>query len=244
MPDIRYQEFYDEFENTKYPFDDTATLKDMDGALTIPVTLFLDASLYLPGTVGNIYISQIEITKSGTTITVAEEGSSITAQAIVEPGSQEDILYIKNDKGCVVGCLCSEYSRLSFFNAYTNGTYNFLPNATRFSSRCVFQDCKRGVSSIGGNGTTMHGKVWLIGGDGVYLRATGNEIRIDIAGDVLNAFAECDSLTGYTTDNYLRTINHQPPDMYGNIGIAQLFTGIPSAFRINSQQTGTTFKQL
>lgn len=244
MPDIRYQEFYDEFENTKYPFDDTATLKDMDGILTIPVTLFLDASLYIPGTSGNIYISRIEITNSGTTITVAEEGSSITAQTKVEPGNQEDILYIKNDKGCIVGCLCSEASRLSFFNAYTNGTYNFLPGATRFASRCVFQDCKRGVSSIGAANTTMHGTVWLIGGDGVYLRAFGNEIRIDIAGDVLNTFAECDPLTGYNTDNYLRTINYKLPDMYGNIGIAQLFTGVPSAFRITSQQTGTTFKQL
>lgn len=244
MPDIRYQEFYDEFENTKYPFDDTATLKDMEGNLTLPITLFLDASLYLPGTQGNIYISSIDITKTGTTITVAEEGSNITAEAHIEPGSQKDILYLKNDKNCVVGCLCSEYSRLSFFNAYTNGTYQFLPNATRFSSRCVFQDCNRGVSSISGNGAILHGKIWLIGGDGVYIRANGNEIRIDIAGDVLNHFADCDPLTGYTTENYLRTINHQRPDMYGNIGLAQLFTDTPSAFRIVSQQSGTTIKQL
>lgn len=245
MPDINYQDFEPQFENTKYPFSDTATLTDIEGTFTIPESLLIDASLYLPGASKDLYISEIDIGLEFTRITISEENGSLTAQAVITSDLDTDVIPVTDGRGCMVGCLVSDSSRLSFLRSKDTGTYTFSPNGTRFAARCVFPDSGAGVSGIQSGDSVLFGDVWLIGGDGVYLTVEDNTIRVDIAGDPLYSLACCDtSSSEYKTPNYLRTINGLKPDMYGNFIIQPLFDSRNKAFRIVTTNMGTTFKEI
>lgn len=242
MPDILRQEFIEKFENTTYPFIDSATLKDINDTFSIPKALFVDASLYPPGVKNNLYISRIVIAIDSAEIVIGEENSTNTFTGTVS--TTEDNVWITDSYNRIVGILCADKSRLSYLFACKSGTYIFTPKATTFSSRCVFQDPGRGVSSIGSGSNDLNGYVWLIGGDGVFLRNDNNKIRIDIAGEVLHKLSSCDTLHNYETKNYLRTINNTPPDIYGDIAIGQRHQDFNTALRVVQSDSETIIKTI
>lgn len=242
MPDILRQEFVEKYENTTYPFVDSATLTDIKGEFSIPKALFVDASLYPPGTKDNLYISRIIIGVNSAEIIIGEENSTKTFSGIVS--TSQDNVWIEDEYKRLVGLLCADKSRLSYLFACKTGTYIFIPKATTFSARCVFQDSGRGVSSIGSGTSDLNGYVWLIGGDGVFLRNDNNTIRIDMAGEVLHKLSSCDTLTSYETKNYLRTINNAPADIYGDIAIGQKHQDFVTALRVVQSGSETVIKTI
>ena len=231
MPEVVFPEFRDQVKETTYPFVDTATLTDEDGKLTLPRNLFIDASIYIPNTVGVVYLSSLEVAANKVLLTISIIGSQKTvtgtiADVINYAGTDYSIsLY---ETGYKVGMLLINGNKLGYFKGLDKGVYRFRYTATAFVPSCIVPIKTTGVTSLAVNSrsaeNTLYGDVWVIGHDGVTLRTQPgiqNSMRIDVVGDplfkqVINEDVE------YRIDKPVRTINDIPPDEFGNFNITRL----------------------
>lgn len=240
MPRVIYQEYRDQFENSKYPFMDTANLKDSSGELIIPDNVFLDAGFCFPS--GFPYLSKIVINASSAVFTVESDGDEATCE--VSLSDLPDVLHFKTSSKKALGCLVSEAARLSWFASLPTGEYTFYPENTSFATRCNIPSRVLGVSTISADNSSLSGDVWLVGADGVFLRKEGNAVRIDILGEVLYNRAKCNDPRAYKTPNYLRSINGVEPDAYGNIFIGLEEDKEASRVRLTTTSGGITIERI
>lgn len=241
MPRIIYQEFRDEFENTKYPFMDNATLTDSSQAITLPNSIFLDAGFCFPE--GFPYLSRIEVGSSKVILTVTS--GSVDAMCEVSLDAIPDVLYFKNDQSKTFGCIVSEKSRLNWLAVLETGTYEFYPEATSFAIRCNLQSQVLGVSTIGAGDKAYSGDVWLVGMNGIYLkREDSTTISINALGEVLYKRKNCVDSNAFKTPRYLKTVNGIASDIYGNLFISLAPGDKATRVRLNSTPDGIEVKRI
>ena len=72
---ILHPQWRDELEFVKYPFSDSATLRNADG-LFLPETLFLDAIFYPIGGGARLRISQVTIDYQQVTLAIGDESNA------------------------------------------------------------------------------------------------------------------------------------------------------------------------
>ena len=245
MPQVVFPEFRDATADTKYPFIDSATLTDIDNTLTIPQDIFIDANLYIPGTIGMVYISEIEVGDDATTIRIQDSENTISCIGtirIIEKASADDYvipLYIDAYK---VGALVVAGNKISYFKSLPKAKYLFYEEATAFVPSCVTMLPTQGITSIAVNkreeANTVYGDIWLIGWRGVQLRTqenVENSIRIDIMGDPLFIQAAFPT-TPYEMPMPILTINGLKADAYGNFNITT--TAAEDSLRISTSEKG------
>lgn len=267
MPQIVYPEFRDATSSTKYPFIDSASLTS-NGAndtpkITLPNDLFIDLSMFIPGTNNlGVILSDIDVTKNKVTITFGfSSGYSAGSQTyckgaidILQDITDSDItipLYnTKLEAGVAtrdvtkrVGTVVMNKLKLAYFKGLPIGHYIFNPDtSTRLVPSCIIAVPNLGVTSISVNErtteNTVSGKVWLVGHNGVFLRTTDNNtIRIDVVGDNLYKKAAL----GVETYDYakpIRFINGVPADTFG--GFRLTTTAKEDALRIHTNYDGIT----
>ncbi|MDO4568790.1 MAG: hypothetical protein Q4D38_00220 [Planctomycetia bacterium] len=231
MPRIIYQEFRDQFENTKYPFEDTATLSG--DSITLPETLFLDGTFYMT----EPYLSEIQVSDTQIRLTVTDD--DLHATSLLE---DSDMLYFYTDTKKLAGCLVSDKNRLSWLRSLPIGTYTFYRDATSFAVRCRMPVNTMGVASIGVRDNSLTGDVWLVGADGVFLRYVDDKVRFDVLGEVLYKRKAC--TTAIQTPRYVQTINGMPPDIYGGFRITSTITGNRPSLRTSTDGKAIEIKRL
>lgn len=217
-----FPEFRDQYEPTRYPFMDTATLVSSSGEQTIDPDLFLDASLYPLGATGGIYISSINvITPRSTTITVSDSTRQPKASINFDPLFAPDVLRLFDVWGRPAGVLVSDSVRLSRISSWSPDDHLFAAAATQFVPSCVIPTPEVGVRGL----LTEHDELFtrdalIIGDNGVVVTQEDEEIiRVDIVGDVLFLRQDCTKVERFSTPNFIRTINGCPPDANGNYNI-------------------------
>lgn len=235
-----FPEYRDQYECTKYPFEDTATLRDSEGVMTIPNNIFLDAGFCFPSDFP--YLSQVQIGSSDILLKVTAGDEVAECKILLD--EMPDVLYFKNKKNQTVGCIVSEKARLSWFVTQPVGTYIFYESATSFAVRCNTPVANEGLLSVSTLNDTFTDKVLLVGGPGVFLEYVDgtNAIRVHILGEVLYKRAQCSG--SFTTPNCLRTINGMESDQYGNIMIGMTDPGDVSQIRLNTTADGITIKKI
>lgn len=241
MPLITTQEYRDQYENTKYPFADNATLTDTENKLTIPNSIFLDASLFIPGAIAPLYLSKVIIRNRQVVITVSDSSKHKTASGMIDTGS--DTITLTDSKHRTVGLLISDSQRLGFFNSVPDGTYSFSAKATWFSPRCVVTLPSVGVTTVGCEGNNIYGDIRFIGRNGIILTADtdNNTIRFDIVGEPLFKRLKYTNPSDFNTPNYVLTVNGVEPDEYGNINITSFANAdTEDIIRINTTPDGIT----
>ena len=219
MPERRlFVEFRDEFEFTKYPFMDNATLTENQGTQQIDKDLFLDASLYPIGNTGLVYISNINVQPRDVTITVSDSGRRELASVEFDPLFAPDILRLTDAYGRPAGILVSNSVTLSRFSTWAIGDHPFLAADTTFVPSCVIPSPEVGVRGvITEDGEAFFGDFILVGGNGVVFREEDdNVIRVDIVGDPLYRRRLCTDAELFETPRFIKTINNCPPDEFGN----------------------------
>lgn len=221
MPNrIIFPEFRDEFEFTKYPFTDTATLVASDTGQALERDTFLDASLYVIGAANQVRIARIEVETREVTIWISDRRNQDLASAVFDPLNGPEEVEVTDLFGRPAGVLVSDAIRLARFSAWQNGTHTFPLQAAEFVSACVIPTPETGVRGlVTADGEVLAGDVWLVGENGVVVREDpDNEctIRIDIVGDPLFVRQLCVPIDLFNTPNFLRTINDCPPDKYGD----------------------------
>lgn len=241
MPRVIYQEYRDEFENTRYPFMDNATLTDSRQTITIPNELFLDAGFCFPD--GFPYLSLIDVQPSQIILTVTS--GTVEASCTIPTDDIPDVLYFRNAQQKNFGCIVSEKNRLSWLATLDTGTYEFYPEATSFAIRCNLQSQVLGVSSIGTGDKALSGDVWLVGMDGVYLKKVDEHtISINALGEVLYKRKACNDSEKFITPRYLKTINGMGPDVYGNIFISLAPGNKATRVRLETTANGIEVKRI
>lgn len=220
MADHRFQEFYDEYAATKYPFLDSCQLR-ADTGQVLDTDLFLDALLYPVGNALTLHIATIVVQSRLVVLTIADSKKAVVATASFDPFGNAADLAVVDTYGRPAGVIVSDASRLSRFSSWVEGTHTFTPNAAIFVPSCVVPVPAAGVRGIGtAQADVITDSVVLVGGAGVVLRAVGETgIRIDIVGDPLYRRRLCEVASAFTTPLFVQSINGCPPDQNGNISI-------------------------
>ncbi len=221
MPDVLFPEFRDQYETTRYPFMDTATLLS-SGGQAIDTDLFLDASLYPIGSIGGfIYVSLITIQPRAIGITIADRTRQAKATVTFDPLAAPDILRFTDSWGRPAGILVTEAARLTRFTSWAAGDHVFLPAATQFVPSCVIPTPEAGVRGLlTAADELLTGDVVIVGENGVVVREeTPSVIRIDVVGDPLFRRRLCDPLDLFKPPGFVKTINGCPPDANGNFNL-------------------------
>lgn len=221
MPDrILFPEFLNQFEPTKYPFVDVATLTSTEGQV-IDHDLFLDASLYPIGALGYLYISEIEVQARNVKITVADQTRTIRATANFDPLFAPSLVIFKDSYARPAGILVSDTLKLSRFTSWQITTHSFTAAATTLVPSCVIPTPAVGVRGIlTERGDVFTGDFIIVGDNGVVVREeTEGQIRIDIVGNPLFRRKLCIPAELFTTPRFVKTINGCGPDKYGNYNI-------------------------
>lgn len=220
MPEQRFQEFYDEYAATRYPFLDTCPML-ADTGQALDTDLFLDASLYPVGNTLALHIATITVQSRLVVISIADSKKVVVATTSFDPFGGVAELAVVDIYGRPAGVIVSDAARLSRFSSWVEGTHTFTVTSAVFVPSCVIPTPATGVRGIGtSQGDVLTDAVVLVGGPGVVLRAVANTgIRIDIIGDPLYRRRLCEVASAFQTPLFVQTINNCPPDQHGNISI-------------------------
>lgn len=218
---IIFPDFREEQADSRYPFADTATLRDRTGRLEIPRDAFIDAVVYTIGRKAKAYVSKITVDNNLITLTVANTANTITATAKYNPLSPPMTGHIAllDEYERPAGLLILTQNALALFGGWDVGEHVFNVTATEFVSTVVIpaqEDCVRAITNNADKFYT--GDVWLIGGNGVVVRAVeADVVRVDIMGEPLFKRILCGTEEApFEPENTLRTINGCGPDEFGN----------------------------
>jgi hypothetical protein len=222
MPErILFPEFRNEYETTRYPFLDTATLLSTTKQ-SLDADLFLDASLYPIGSVGGyLYVSKINVRPRLSRISIADRTRKEKAFVEFDPLIAPDVLRIRDEWGRPAGILVSDSLRLSRFTSWAEGDHLFAPDATQFVPSCVVPTPEIGVRGVlTEKGELFTGDLMIVGQNGVVVRqAEDGVIRVDIVGDPLFRRKLCFPFNLFKSPGFVKTINGCPPDKFGNFNI-------------------------
>ena len=218
---VIFPAFRDQFEATRYPFADTATLASTAGR-TLDPDLFLDAALQPLGASGTVFLAGIEIDPTAITLALGDNLTKTLATSRFNPLDPPDVLAFDDQYSRPAGILVSESSRLARLKIWPTGVYVFTRAATEFAAACVFPLPGEGLRGLlTDRRRILMGDVWLVGENGVVLRQDADGvIRVDIVGDPLFARRLCSDTDVFTTPEFLRTINECGGDQYGNYQLA------------------------
>lgn len=225
MPERRlFPEFRDQYEPTRYPFADSATLAPTSSDMQeIDPDMFVDGSLYPIGATGFLYINQISVQTRAVTITIADQLSTTRASVVFDPLFAPGLLRLSDEFGRPAGVLVSDSLRLARFGAWPIGNHNYRPAATTFAESTVIPTPEVGVRGIlTERGELFTKDILIVGDNGIVVRQEENApevIRVDIVGDPLYLRKLCLPTDLFATPNFIKTINGCPPDAQGNFNI-------------------------
>ena len=222
MPErVIFPEFRDQYEYTRYPFMDSASMTAQTKQV-IDKDIFLDASLYPIGVdKGFVYIQSIEVQARRVTVILADVTKREKARTVFDPLDPPDLLYVYDEYDRPAGVLVSEADRLTRFSSWATGVHTFATTATQFVPSCVIPTPEVGVRGILTEaGDLFTGDFIIVGDNGVVVRKEDDSvIRVDIVGDPLFRRKLCVPIDLFTTPGFVRTINDCPPDQYGNFNL-------------------------
>jgi hypothetical protein len=222
MPNLQlHPEFRDQYEGTKYPFMDNATMVSEEDQ-AIDRDLFEDASLFPIGdTVGILYIGRIEVETRSVRIVIMDSNRVERCSAEFDPLFAPELLRLTDPFGRPAGILVSKKLKLARFTAWQIGSHLFANNAAQFVPSCVIPTPEVGIRGVMTEDGDLFVRDFLIVGDnGVVVREEEPGcIRVDIVGDPLFRRKLCIPVDLFTTPRFVKTINGCPSDQYGNINL-------------------------
>lgn len=266
MPErILYPQFRDQFEPTKYPFGDRASLRNSEGRIILEGT-FLDAHLYPIGGREGIYLSSVVVTHQDVTLWIGDSVQKQLASGVITVPNFPDHVLLQDAYDRPAGILVSSPDRLAMFYTWGIGAHEFTPTQSQFAATCCMPTPEIGVRGIIlEDGSIFTGKVWIVGDDGVVVRyetvmlpracnqpaETINVIRVDIVGDPLFRRRLCEDKELFTTPNPVRIVRIRngdyvfecTPNEFGNMTI-QMNDNLAAdtVLRVRTTEEGIVFE--
>lgn len=219
---IIFPQFREEQSDSRYPFKDTATLLS-DTGLDIGRATFIDAVIHTINGLSAVHVSSVVVTTQTVTIWLGDSSVSKICKAEFPAIGATEIteLTLSDTYGRPAGLFIVDSVEISKFAGWPQGTHTFRPRATEFVSTVVIPAQEPGVRAVlPPSEELMTDDIWLIGDQGVVVRAEGEHIiRVDIVGEPLFRRFLCGPLNKFDPPQFVKTINGCPPDIYGNFTI-------------------------
>jgi hypothetical protein len=204
---------------TPYPFCDTATLTAESGEVLL-WDAFADAIIHPVGGQLGLRLSQVDVTNQEVVLWIGDSITDQLASGSFDPLDPPDVLKLSDTYGRPAGVLVAGASGLAVFQTWSTGSHRFAQTATEFVVDCCVPTPEPGVRGfLLADGSLFTNDVWLVGEDGVVLRAEtetiirpeiagGNQevtvIRVDVVGDPLFRRNICG--VAFDTPKFLRTV--------------------------------------
>jgi hypothetical protein len=238
---IKHPQWRESHEDTKYPFEDNATLSN-DAGTELPANTFLDAAFYPVNGRGGMYISRVVVTTEEVTIYIGDIATPDRCFGTFSLLDPPDEVRIVDEYGRGAGIMVSEALRLSVFQSWGVGEHLFEVFQLGFVAACCMPVPAIGVQGILlDDGTLVTGDAWIVGENGVVLTCeevsldsdcdeatvdTQYAIRVDIVGDPLFRRTLC-APGLFETPRFLESITFQKggktlqcgPGELGNVNI-------------------------
>lgn len=204
-----------------YPLRDGVSGVSSSTSWAIPWSLIVDVSIYVPLDISptEVFISEIAITGSVVKISFSDASETIATCIFDYVDHQNNETYPIRGAGTNANNI---YGRLTggFISIdqaeIVPGTHQF-----NFSSAALSTICTRpspvSVTSLVVAGQPIRGDIQLLGGRGVSISSSGNEITI--AADIESSLSLSDCGCEDSIDNCIKTINGVEPDENGNVNI-------------------------
>ena len=217
---VRHPEWRSSLEDTKYPFEPSATLVNSSGTAVLPDS-FLDAHFYPIGAKDRLYLSAVVVTTDLVTFRIGDSVSTNVASGSVTITGTSDTVRLLDSYGRPAGIIVSEANRLGIFRAFGIGEHVFTREQTAFVATVCMPTPQIGVRGIViPDGTLFTGPVWFVGEDGVIVSKeavlapatcdtevqTHDVIRVDVVGDPLFRRRLCVPTDLFTTPNFVKKI--------------------------------------
>lgn len=220
-------EFEDEVSQTKYPFGDDATLISRDGGVAILIGMFVDASVYPLGGAAGLYLSSVVVADREVTLWFGSPTTPQLCSTLFDPLSPPAYLALSDLHGRAAGMLVCDPTAMSAAQTWAAGVHDFDAAASPVVASCTIPLPSLGISGFIVGDAVVSGDVWLVGEGGVVVREDNGAIRIDVVGDPLFARRLCETGGVFTPPRFVRTINGNPPDQYGDFKLEVGAGGVP-----------------
>lgn len=214
MTAIRFPEFLESLEQTKYPFVETATLSN--GKVSFFEGTFLDAHIYAIEGTGRYYLAQVVVASDSFKIIIGDQTDPARLSGIINTPVTDEVVQLTDKYGRPGGCLVSSADRLAALAAWGLGTHTFERSQTEFCITCQITMPDPGVTGLLlPSGEILSGNVWLVGDSGVVLSTeqiedsdgkTYSNIIVNCVGDPLYLQKLCKPEDLFTPVNPIRTI--------------------------------------
>jgi hypothetical protein len=252
---ILFPQFRDEQGDSRYPFTDGSKLQPSEVTLTIDPACFVDASFHPIGGGESIYLDQMIVSPLNFKFVVKTSNPGVTISGVYDwrdPPSS-NVLSFYDEYGRPAGIVLVNPEQMKQFLSWGDGTYTFGLRVAQFVATTFIPAKEPGVRAIqsdsGANFFT--GDVWIIGDDGVVVRAEGNNvIRVDVVGVPLYKRVACDDAAAAApAKKFLKTINGCGPDEFGNFTITATEKNLPAnredtVLRVYPSTNGLVFEAL
>lgn len=176
----RFQEWRDQQAGVNYPFADFATLTNGDN-VSIPRSIFLDASVYAVGVTEPLHLSQIVITEQDVTLYLGTAQNAQVCSSRYRIANPPDTLFFEDRYGRACGVLVSESVKLALLQNWLPGEYFFNSRQTAFAASCCIPLPTNGVEGfILPDGTVVAGDVVFVAGNGLQFEIVGQSESISV----------------------------------------------------------------
>lgn len=220
MTDVLFPQWRNAKLRTKYPFADDAPLRNASGD-EIPSDLITDALVHPVGGSAGMWLSSLALSagRALLRIGISDPIAGEVCFAVFDPALPTDDLALEDPLGRAAGILVGSATG---WDALRSSMIHDRAVFTSSESPLVPSVCVP-VPSVGvdgfllDDGTVLTGDVWLVGLDGIILRAEDGTIRVDAIGDPYALLRDCQA-AGTPLPSFcgVKTINQIPPDAYGN----------------------------
>lgn len=218
MPRVFVRQWRNDSAVSSYPFASTLVAVSNTN-IPFPVAAILDASFYAVST--PIGITKVTVSEEGTAvISVGTPDETELATAEIAIGDTAEEIEFTDSYGRSYGLIVVNPVLLQVITVWPVGEHLFDSVLEFVASTCI--PAPLGVEGVLlDDGTLITGDVWIVGEDGVVVRAFGDSIRVDVVGDPLFKRKLCSAVDEFTTPRFLKTISGVAPNDYNNINIVR-----------------------
>jgi hypothetical protein len=172
----------EETRRSRYPFVETASLRDVSGVVTLEDAVVLECRCWAAvANFSRAYISSVVREATKLTITVSNLEQEL-GQAVVRDMTKARIA-LRDVSGAQVGFIRVAPGGMARLHDNPSGIYRFAVGATELVASALCSRPKTGASSFVVGGEEFSGDVRLVGGEGTRLRYEGGVIYIDNIGN-------------------------------------------------------------
>lgn len=172
-----------ETRRSKYPFVETASLRDASGELVIDPAVIVECQLWPQMARGSrVYLSSIARQPGTLTLTFSSLDGEL-GSAVVRDLTKSRVAIRLGGDGAQIGFVRVAPGGFAEIHDNPSGTYRFAVSASELVASSVHPVPQATTSSLTAAGRTFTGSISLVAGTGVRFRQSGSQLIVDFVGD-------------------------------------------------------------